>query len=154
MARPSVAIVRRCVSIFRRDKRNVNCWFRRLLIVLALCGPATTQAQTLSVTGPTELVLSHDNMNCGRKERGSGQDVTDVPVTAFRRKGGSVVVIAGNQNNYFLEGPSVDQARRTSCNSLVEPVNDPDPSHFTARRWLFAIFAKSYDFVLGFVHNE
>jgi hypothetical protein len=128
--------------------------WRSCLISLLLIVPATAQDHSIEIAGSEELFLSHKDMNCGRAPRGSGLDVTDVPVTAFRRKDGSVVMLAGNQNNYYLEGPSVDRARRTSCASLVKPVNDPDPAKFTARRWLFAIHAKSYDFVLGFVHNE
>lgn len=109
---------------------------------------------TVSTVGPEEVYLSADDMNCGPKEPGSRIDVTDVPVTAFRRSDGSVLVIAGNQNNYYLEGPSVDQARRRSCDSLVESVNDPDPASFNGRRWVTAVYAKSYDFTIGFVHHE
>lgn len=126
----------------------------RFLFILLFASPAAAQQNSISIAGPETLYLSHKEMNCGRTERGSGRDGADIPVTAFRRKDGSVVVLAGNQNNYYLEGPSVDKARRTSCKNLVKPVNDPDPQAFNARRWLFAIHAKSYDFVLGFVHNE
>jgi hypothetical protein len=91
-------------------------------------------------------------MTCG--PNGGIGDRTDMAVSAFRRKDGSVVVLAGNQRNYFLEGSSVETARRTSCANLVPEINDPDPSKFLARRWFVAIHAVNYDTVLGFVHNE
>ncbi len=75
-------------------------------------------------------------------------------ISAFRRPDGSVVVLAGNQNNYYFEGPSVEKAARATCANLVKPVNAADPSQFMARRWLMAIYAKRDDFALGFVHNE
>lgn len=117
-------------------------------------GPASEP--TLEITGPEEIYLSHTTMTCDGvdKRQGSGRDVTDVPVSAFRRADGSVIVLAGNQNNWYLEGASVNDARRTSCNSLILPTNDSDPSHFNARRWVFGLFAKNDDLVLGFVHNE
>jgi hypothetical protein len=111
------------------------------------------QDHALSIAGPEELVLSHDRMTCNSEQPGSA-DRTDMPVTAFRRKDGSVVMLAGNQNNFYLEGPSVEAARRTSCANLLAPNNNPDPTKFTARRWLFAIYAKTYDLVFGLVHNE
>ena len=107
---------------------------------------------SIAFAGPEELVLAHDNMTCG--PRGGMTDRTDMPITAFRRKDGSVIVLAGNQFNYFLEGPSVEGARRKTCANLIPLVADPDPSNFVARRWLFAIHAVDYDHVLGFVHNE
>jgi hypothetical protein len=122
------------------------------ICLLALAGPVA--AQTISVTGAPELVLSHTDMNCGRSANGSGRDVTDVPPSAFRHKDGSVVLISGNQNNHYAEGPSLDQVRRVSCGSLLKPLNDPDPAKFSARRWLFGVYAKDYENVFGFVHNE
>jgi hypothetical protein len=92
-------------------------------------------------------------MNCGGHERGAGRDRIDMPITAFRRQDGSVVVLSGNKNNFYMEGASIEEAKRI-CESLVEPVNDPDPASFTDHRWLFAIHAKSYDSVLGIIHNE
>lgn len=126
------------------------------------CGPilavASLAAQAadpqIRLIGDPELYLSHLDMTCAGPAEGSELDVTDVPVSAFRRKDGSVVVVAGNQNNFFLEGRSVDSAKRVSCSSLVEPVNDSKPEDFNARRWLFSLYATSYDLVLGFVHNE
>jgi hypothetical protein len=130
--------------------------------LLALFVNSTAQAQTsddsskgrhlIAISGPEELVLSHTDMTCG--PNGGIGDRTDMAVSAFRRKDGSVVVLAGNQRNYFLEGSSVDTARRTSCANLVPEINDPDPSKFLARRWLVALHAVNYDTVLGFVHNE
>lgn len=138
-----------------------RCIERILYFALVLCLGAASGAEareslahSISIIGPEELYLSSDEMTCPRAQHGSGLDVTDVPVTAFRRGDGSVVVIAGNQNNYYLEGPSVDEAQRDSCDSLIVPINDPEPATFNGRRWVFALYAKSYDFVLGFVHNE
>lgn len=128
--------------------------WRYLLAYAALVNAALAQEHSITLSGPPELFLSHAQMNCGPTARGSGLDVTDIPVTAFRRKDGSVVVLSGNQNNYYLVGPSVDQAKRRSCDNLVKPVNRSDPQSFAARRWLFTIHAKNYDFVIGFVHNE
>jgi hypothetical protein len=125
-----------------------------ILLFFFLAFPAFGQSPSISLAGPEELFLSQDDMTCGATPSGSRGDRADVPLNAFRRKDGSVIVLSGNQNNYYLEGPSFDQARRTSCANLVRPVNDPDPAKFTARRWLFAIHAKSYDFVLGFAHHE
>jgi hypothetical protein len=130
------------------------CLWQAIVLYVALIAVASAQDHSITITGREELFLSHSDMNCGSMERGSRSDITDMAVSAFRRKDGSVVVLAGNQNNYYLEGRSVDKAQRTSCRNLLKPVNDPDPSHFTARRWLMAIYAKDYDFVLGYVHNE
>ena len=109
---------------------------------------------TLTISGEPELFLAQDGMNCKRSRQGDARDQPDVPLTAFRRKDNSVVVIASNQNNYILEGTSIDDARRKSCDRIVETVNDPDPSTYNGRRWLFALHAIDYGFVLGFVHNE
>jgi hypothetical protein len=101
------------------------------------------------------MVLSQDQREChGDGRRAARIDRTDMPVTAFRRKDRSVVVLASNQNNFFRVGDSVETARNVSCGTLIEPVNDPDPTKFKARRWLFALHADSYDRVLGFIHNE
>jgi hypothetical protein len=107
---------------------------------------------SIAFAGPEELIMSHKDMTCG--PRGGITDRTDQPITAFRRKDGSVIVLAGNLFNYFLEGQSVEGARRKSCANLIPPVTDPDPSNFVARRWLFAIHGVDYDHVFGFVHNE
>jgi hypothetical protein len=107
---------------------------------------------TMTIAGPEQLVLSHKDMTCG--PRGGMQDRTDMPVSAFRRKDGSVLLLAGNQFNYFLEGPSVEAAKRTTCESLLPPINDPDPKQFNARRWFQQVYAVDYDTVLGFVHIE
>ena len=125
-----------------------------IVLVIALAGPALAEQPAITLAGKPELYLSQADMTCDTRGSMSQRDVTDVPVTAFRRNDGSVVVVAGNQNNFYLEGPSVDQATRTSCGDLVTSVNDPDPSHFNARRWLFAIHAVDGQHVLGFVHNE
>ena len=125
-----------------------------LMAGLALPGQAPAAQPSIKVVGTPELYLSHTDMTCDASGGMSQLDVTDVPVTAFRREDGTVVVVSGNQNNHYLEGPSVDQASRTSCGDLVKTVNDPEPSHFNARRWLFAIHATDYQHVLGFVHNE
>ena len=123
-----------------------------LLLSCMVCAGA--RATEIRLAGQPEIYLSHTEMTCPSARGVTGIDVADMPVTAFRRKDATVVVMAGNQQNFVLEGRSVDTARRVSCDSLVVPANDPDPEDFNARRWLFAIYAKSYDLVLGFVHNE
>ena len=125
-----------------------------LIIGLGLPVQVLAQQPAITLAGAPELYLSHADMTCDTSSSLSQRDVTDVPVTAFRRQDGTVAVISGNQNNFYLEGLSVDQASRTTCGDLVTSVNDPDPSHFNARRWLFAIYAIDYQHVLGFVHNE
>jgi hypothetical protein len=112
----------------------------------------SAQQHSIAVAGAEELVLSHENMTCG--PNGGLGDRTDMPVSAFRRKDGSVVVLAGNQRNYFLEGPSVETAKRTSCSQMIPAIHDPDPKDFVARRWLVALHAVDYETVLGFIHNE
>jgi hypothetical protein len=128
--------------------------WRAGLILLVLSCVAAADEHSITITGPAQLYFAQKDMACGGLARGAGADRPDVMVNAFRRKDGSVIVLAGNQNNYYLEGPSVDEARRKSCASLVPPVNDPDPQKFVGRRWLVAITAKRHDFVLGIVHNE
>lgn len=110
----------------------------------------------IEIAGKPVLYLSSEKMKCPSidKRIGSGIDVTDVPINAFRREDGSVVIISGNQNNYYIEGKSINQATRVSCSSLIEIANKEDPKKFQGRRWLFDTHKAKTGLILGFVHNE
>lgn len=110
----------------------------------------------IEVMGPPELYLSADDMRCPGVDEdiGARSDISDIPINAFRRKDGTVIVFSGNQNNYYLVGKSVDSARRLNCDQLIHPVNDPEPSRYNARRWMFGAYGKDYNLIIGFVHNE
>jgi hypothetical protein len=63
-----------------------------LLLCLTLSAPAIAQEHAIAIAGGEELVLSHRDMTCGPAAQGSGRDTSDIPLTAFRRRDGSVVV--------------------------------------------------------------
>lgn len=124
-----------------------------LAAVLVLAGPQAAQALKLAVAGPEELVAAAETMTCkGRNPRGF--DVTDMPPSAFRRDDGTVILLAGNRANWFFEGPSLDAVRRTGCQSLLAPVNSPDPAQHRSHEWIFGLHSRDGRTVLGFVHNE
>lgn len=140
------------IVIGRRPGFRRSC--ASMLTFLALLGGVRSEdVPRLAVAGPEETVVSAETMTC-RQRRRPGIDVTDIPPTAYRRDDGTVVMIAGNRGNFHFEGPDLDQVRRTSCASLLEPVNDADPSRFRAHEWLAALHSRDGRLVLGFVHHE
>jgi hypothetical protein len=139
------------VSALRRPLASI---LSALLASAALLGGARSEeAPRLTVAGPEEIVVAAETMACRGKRR-PGIDVTDIPPTAYRRDDGTVVMIAGNRNNFHFEGPDLDRVRRASCTSLLEPVNDPDPGRFRSHEWLAALHSRDGRRVLGFVHHE
>ncbi|HEU0221627.1 MAG TPA: hypothetical protein VFR34_05370, partial [Paracoccaceae bacterium] len=118
-------------------------------------GAAAPPELNLKVAGRPELVLPAEEMTCVvERGRGEGLDVTDMPVTAFRRREGGVMVLAGNSNGYFLDGPSVESARRRDCDQILRSERNPDPSQFRDKEWVVALYAPGGSEVYGFVHNE
>lgn len=118
--------------------------------------PETAALDTLRlrIAGPEEVVVSADDMHCQLPGEKRGIDVTDVPPTAFRRDDGTVIMLAGNRQNFYLEGPSLDQVKRTSCGSLLPPAPKDDPAAFQDNEWLSALYSFDGKTVYGFVHNE
>jgi hypothetical protein len=139
-------------------RRHVKALTRALaafgLICLANATAAHAQGDlTLTIAGKEEFVATAEQMNC-RPKRGRGIDVTDMPVSAFRRADGKVILLAGNRFNWFLEGPDVDKVRRTSCNQILESAENSDPSQYRDKEWVTSLYSKDGKYVLGFVHNE
>ena len=124
--------------------------------LFCLAGATVARAQgdlTLTIAGKEEVVATAEQMNCQPK-RGRGIDVTDMPVSAFRRADGSVILLAGNRFNWFFEGPNLDQVRRKSCDQILESAESSDPSQYRDKEWVTALYSKDGKYVLGFVHNE
>jgi hypothetical protein len=148
-------------------RTSINCLFSphaaRLICALAafgfawLAAPPAMQAQdgpTISIAGKEEIVATAEQMNCQPKGGRRGIDVMDMPVSAFRRADGTVVLLAGNRFNWFFEGPDLDHVRRTSCNQILDSAESGDPSQYRDKEWVTALYSKDGKYVLGFVHNE
>lgn len=122
---------------------------------LGLVTVAAAAEVRLKIAGADELAVSADQMNCSTKDFGHRHiDVADMPPTAFRRADGTVVMLAGNRTNYYFEGRNLDSVGRTGCKPLLKRNPKEEPKAFQDNEWLFALYAKRNDFVLGFVHNE
>jgi hypothetical protein len=139
-----------------------------MAIWLIVAGPLPAQAQRapaaapaeaipsvqLSITGPEETVIAADRMTCRLPSEQRAIDVTDIPPTAYRRDDGQVLLLAGNRQNFYLQGPSLDEVSRTACHSLLTPAPRSDPAAFQDNEWLSALYSFDGKTVLGFVHNE
>jgi hypothetical protein len=129
------------------------CLAAALVLTALLAGPAPAAppAVRLSVTGPAELVLSADSMRC---TAGGELDITDIPVTAFRRNDGKVIVLSGHSSGHYLIGPSVERARRAGCDSILTSLREGDPSLYRDQEWVLQLYSVDGRTVWGFVHNE
>src|SRR5262245_49132625 len=100
--------------------------------LFCLVGATAARAQdnlTLTIAGKEEMVAAAEPMTCQPKH-GRGIDVTDMPVSAFRRADGTVIMLAGNRFNWFFEGPDLDHVRRTSCHQILDSAENSDPSQY------------------------
>lgn len=122
--------------------------------LLAVPAAAAPPELALRVAGPPEIVLAAEEMTCVGIIAEEGIDVTDVPVTAFRRPDGTVLVLSGNSNGFFMSGPSVEAARRQGCERILGSERNPDPRLFRDKEWVLALYATDSRTVYGFVHNE
>jgi hypothetical protein len=127
---------------------------------LAFCvvlAPLTASARgpevLLRLDGQPQEVLAAEEMTCAGTP-GEGIDVTDIPVTAFRRPDGTVLVLSGNSNGFFMAGPSVEEAARRGCDSLLSSERNGDPTQFRDKEWVLAMHTGADGTVYGFVHNE
>ena len=127
--------------------------FAALLSVVFITSGNIADAQTISVkvTGEPETVVRKKDLKC-RTSKGS--DSLDLPASAFRKKSGEVLLIAGNRSNYLLRGSSLDTVRRTDCRTMLISTGNPDPSLFDDQEWVTALFSLDGKNVTGFVHNE
>lgn len=151
-----------------RMRETGNGAFGLLLAVLVtpaiVCLPAAAQRAPvgadlgrveLSFAGPEEVVVPTDEMSCEKPTRGRRSlDVPDMPPAAFRRADGTVIMLAGNRQNFYLQGPDLDHVTRSSCHSLLPYAPKDDPAAYQDNEWLFALYSFDGSTVLGFVHNE
>jgi hypothetical protein len=122
--------------------------------LLAAAAGAAPPALTLAVSGEPERVIAAEDMDCVGDRTEEGLDVTDVPVTAFRRADGQVVLLTGNSNGFHLVGPTVEKARRQNCDRLLASARNADPSLYRDKEWVLALHSPGGNTVWGFVHNE
>jgi hypothetical protein len=111
---------------------------------------ASADGQELRVSGPEELVASSESVTCPRGEMHS----FDQPAAAYRRDGGTVVLLAGNRRGYHFEGPSLDAVAEVRCGALLPRASHADPGKFRDNEWLFAIRSIGPGRAVGIVHNE
>lgn len=108
---------------------------------------------TLRVAGAEQLVVSADSMSCASDAK-KEWDVPDVPPTAYRLADGTVMLIAGNRQNFTFHGPSLDEVKRVDCQQILKSAGDDDPADFRDQEWVTALYSNDGARVLGFVHNE
>jgi hypothetical protein len=123
-------------------------------LAVGFCAGGSAVAATapvLRVAGPAEVVIPAADMRCQRPGR---LDVPDMPPNAFRRGDGVVVFLAGNRDNHYATGKTLDSVARHDCGSLLASPNRAEPEAFADNEWLTAMYAVSPTTVLGIVHDE
>jgi len=126
---------------------------RSTAALLLTCCSALAAEPGMQIAGTEETVISADEMKC-QPDSGRGIDVTDIPVSAFRRGDGVVVLLSGNRQNFFLQGPDLDHVRRVGCQSLLRSEHNGDPAQFRDNEWLQSAYTRDGRYILGFVHDE
>lgn len=98
------------------------------------------------VIGPEEVVFDTQN-GC------EAVDIPDQPARAFRDERGMVHLIASHFVARAMVGPSLNQLKR-DCRVLYRSPEDPDPSHFQFKNWLFSFYTADGRRIAALVHSE
>lgn len=101
----------------------------------------------LSVAGDVKPVLSGNQRPCGP------DDLPDAGLRAVRRADGSLVAFANAEENYTLEGASLDELRK-SCRSALRSGHDEDPAHYDDQTWIAATWSDNGKDVMAIGHHE
>src|SRR6185312_14739910 len=77
----------------------------------------------------------------------------DLPVRAFRDRGGQVQVLLSHHENYRLIGPTLSRLR-VDCRPVLSSVEDSDPRAYGDRRWIASVFTRDGKTVWALIHEE
>ena len=80
-------------------------------------------------------------------------DIPDAPARAFRDDRGTVHLVATHYVARAMLGPSLDRLKH-DCHVMYRSPQDPDPSHFKYKNWLFSFFSEDGRRFAALVHSE
>jgi hypothetical protein len=108
---------------------------------------AVTNLKPVRITGPEEVVFDWSKDAC------DGSDFPDAPVHAFRDVRKNVHLIAGNDVTRQFVGPELGDVKRR-CRAVMSSANDPDPSRFAYKEWIFGTYTDDGKTLFALVHDE
>lgn len=127
---------------------TLSTTFFWVAVSLAVAGGSARGAEVrVEIVGEAEAVWLHHRDTCG------ADDIPDAPARAFRDAAGTVHLIASNQVNRAMIGPSLDEAR-PDCRVLYRGGHRDQPDRFDDRAWLTAFHTDDGTTVHALVHNE
>jgi hypothetical protein len=123
--------------------------FRFLLGVMFFAmSPAFAEPPpTIRIISEAETVFDWSRQRC------DDLWIPDSAARAFRRRDGSIVVIAAHYTNGILEGPDF-RSLRPNCAVAAKGSENPDPAAFDDRYWVQALAPAPDGTVIGIVSHE
>jgi hypothetical protein len=138
--------------------RKINWQLRLLAFAIGVmvmifwkCYSPNPENPKLIITGKEEVVFDWSRDHCEVKGK---IDVPDAPARAFRNNQGKVFLLAVNSLNIPMLGTSLNNVKRTSCRSLLKPIDSSNPSTYTNDEWLTSVYTPDGKNILMLIHNE
>ena len=100
-----------------------------------------------SVSPESETVYSYERQRC------DWRTIPDSPARAYRRRDGSIALIAAHFRNRVLEGSSFDDLR-TDCSIVSQGEESADPAALNDRFWVQSLIPLEGGRVLGLASQE
>jgi hypothetical protein len=139
------------VTYFRDLTNKIGRWnaFAGSLVLMLMMSTAATSGGSLhfSISSEAEEVYSYERQRC------DWRSIPDSPARAYRRRDGSVALIAAHFRNRVLEGPNFAELR-PDCSIVSQGEEFADPSAYDDRFWVQSLIPLGDDRILGLASQE
>ncbi|MBA1154525.1 hypothetical protein [Microvirga mediterraneensis] len=130
----------------RMGRWNALAWPALLLMMMSRSVIAGEELR-FSVSPEPEVVYSYERQRC------DWRTIPDSPARAYRRRDGSLALIAAHFRNRVLEGSNFDDLR-TDCSLVSQGEESADPAALNDRFWIQSLIPLEDGRVLGLASQE